>query len=266
MSCPVPMARYSCTGTLRSLAAAPWAVRLSGPNSGSSTSGDDDYQSRDTDTAVERNSVRRQLDRLKELYLLGDLTMSDYKTRKAALADRLAALLETGNQDADAGKRLSAFLGDVGSAWIVANAEERNRLAQQLFASVVVQNRAAVALLPRPDLLPFFEGVTWCIGGSDGGPLREIDAVSPPLVPYFYPEHVLRSRSRLGVGRYAAGTKPRRIPEDRWLDVVTRARSESLRSIARDYNVSHETVRGVLLIAGGVDAPQLADWARSRAP
>src|SRR5215207_9858606 len=36
-----------------------------------------------------------------------------------------------------------------------------------------------------------------------GGRLREIDVVAPPLVPFLYPDRILRSRRRSGVGQYA---------------------------------------------------------------
>ncbi len=109
---------------------------------------------------------------------------------------------------------------------------------------------------PRADLLPSFQGVKWCLSGSDGDRLREIDAVLPPLVPFLYPARVLRARHRRGAGRYAPGTKPRRIPEDRWPEVVARAKQEGLRSIARDFGVSHETVRAVLRVAGPAGTPR----------
>ena len=88
------------------------------------------------------------------------------------------------------------------------------------------------------------------MSGSDGDRLREIDVVSSPLVPFLYPERMVRVRRRRGVGRYAAGTKHRAIPEDRWPEVIARAKQEGLRSIARDFGVSHETVRAVLRVAG----------------
>ncbi len=76
--------------------------------------------------------------------------------------------------------------------------------------------------------------------------MREIDAVAPPLVPFLHPDSVHRSRLRRGAGRYAVGAKPPRIPRERWPEVVARAQGESLRSIARGFGVSHETVRAVL--------------------
>ena len=85
--------------------------------------------------------------------------------------------------------------------------------------------------------------------------MREIDVVAPPLVPFLYPERVLRSRRRVGVGRYAAGTKGPRIPRERWPEVAARAKREGLRAVARDFGVSHETVRAVLR---GVTPPDRA--------
>ncbi len=87
--------------------------------------------------------------------------------------------------------------------------------------------------------------------GSDGDRLHEIDAVESPFVPILYPEHMLRSCKRRGDGRYAAGTRHGRIPEEQLHQVVTRAESESLRSIARDLGVSHETVRAALRTVSG---------------
>jgi DNA invertase Pin-like site-specific DNA recombinase len=140
------------------------------------------YQSRDTDTAAERIRLRRRLDRLKELYLDGEMDRPEYQAERATVADKLAVLPPTGNPNSDAGERLAAFLADVASAWRVATPTERNKLARQLFASVVVSNRTAVAVVPRPDLRPFFfalprpEGVNLdgkeCIGGSDGDRTR----------------------------------------------------------------------------------------------
>lgn len=85
--------------------------------------------------------------------------------------------------------------------------------------------------------------------------MREIDAVAPPLVPFLYSKHLLGSRNRRGTGRYATGAKPRRIPQDRWPEVVARAKGEGLRSIARDFGVSHETVRAILRVAVAAGQP-----------
>jgi hypothetical protein len=88
-------------------------------------------------------------------------------------------------------------------------------------------------------------------GGFDGSRLREINVVASPLVPFLYPEQMLRSRRRRGVDRYAAGAKAPRIPRERRPKVAARAKREGLRTVARDLGVSHETVRSVVLATAG---------------
>ena len=80
-----------------------------------------------------------------------------HAARKAKIAEDLAALPVDGNPESDAGTVLAGFLADIGSAWVMATPDERNRLARQLFGKVVIANRTAVAVVPRPDLRPFFE-------------------------------------------------------------------------------------------------------------
>ncbi len=68
-------------------------------------------------------------------------------------------------------------------------------------------------------------------------------------MPVLYPERQLLVNRSPEKARYTAGTRTRQIPEAHWPDLVERARSEGLRSIARDFDVSHETVRAVLKLA-----------------
>ena len=60
------------------------------------------------------------------------------------------------------GRKLTEYLADVAKAWGVATAEGRNLLARQLFGAVLIENRTAVAVRPRPDLLPFFTQIARC--------------------------------------------------------------------------------------------------------
>ena len=79
------------------------------------------------------------------------------QTRKTALVAELAEIPAAASPDEATGRRLAGFLADVASAWRVATAAERNQLARAVFADVLIDNRTAVAVKPRPDLLPFFE-------------------------------------------------------------------------------------------------------------
>ena len=70
--------------------------------------------------------------------------------------------------------------------------------------------------------------------------------VELPLIPFLYPERLLHSRRRSGVGRYAPVAKGPLIPLQRWPEVAARAQVEGLRTVARDFGESHETVRSVV--------------------
>ncbi len=70
--------------------------------------------------------------------------------------------------------------------------------------------------------------------------------VSLPLIPFLYPERLLHSRQRSGIGRYATVAKGPCIPPERWHEVTVRAKREGLRAVARDYGMSHETVRSIV--------------------
>ena len=71
--------------------------------------------------------------------------------------------------------------------------------------------------------------------------------VALPLVPFLYPDRLLRSTRPRGAGRYAVAVKGPRIPREQWPEVAARAKREGLRAVARDFGVSHETVRLVVL-------------------
>jgi site-specific DNA recombinase len=155
-------------------------------------------QSRVVGTADARIAIRRKLERLQEIYLDGDLDRAGYQERRGVLMGELADLPAGGDPDSDAGRQLAAFLADLGQAWPVATPGERNRLARQLFSEAVIENRTVVAVKPRPDLLPFFEGVTWCMGGSDGDPFSTFKTYSRVIPGFQYPTSGLLQRTPHG--------------------------------------------------------------------
>ena len=142
------------------------------------------YRPKETDRAGERVRLHRKLDRLKELYLEGEIDRPTFQSQRSAVQDRIALLPSGQDQDDATGRRLADFLANVSRAWAVATPEERNKLARQLFGSVVISNSTAVAIVPRPDLLPFLsilphsevvtQGGKECYGGSDGIRTRDL--------------------------------------------------------------------------------------------
>ena len=102
--------------------------------------------------------MHRKLERLRVLFLEGDLDQAAYRVQKGDLQAQLAALpAERGNGEG-VGRRLADYLANVALAWQAATPEERNRLARELFGEVV-DNKTAVAVVPRTDLFPLFAAV-----------------------------------------------------------------------------------------------------------
>jgi site-specific DNA recombinase len=112
-------------------------------------------------SAKERTRLESKAERLKALYLEGDLSDADYRKERTAVN---AALAELPPDDALAtkrtGNRLAELLADLALAWSLATPDERNRIARELFLEVVVHNKTAVAVKPRPEMLPFFRMIT----------------------------------------------------------------------------------------------------------
>ncbi|MDP9375263.1 MAG: recombinase family protein [Chloroflexota bacterium] len=204
------------------------------------------------DTAVQRRKLERQLERLKDLYRLGDIEREEYLERRGRVQRDLATLRVQQADEDDQLDKLAELLGDVVQGWTLATQEQRNRLARLVFEEVVIENERVTAVKPRPELAGFFaldcqvRGLEVNAGGSDGDRLREIDVVQLPLVPFLYPERLLRARQRRGAGRYAAGLKGPRLSPECWPEIAARAEYESLRDLAVTYGVSHETIRGIL--------------------
>ena len=123
----------------------------------------------DRDVVAERLVLERRLARYQALFLEGDLDLGTYQRQKATIAGELAALPQAEDGGQATAERLAEFLGDLSSAWAVATPAERNRLARELFDEVLIDNRTAVAVRPRPALRPFFALVELPEKRSDAG-------------------------------------------------------------------------------------------------
>ena len=126
-----------------------------------------------------------------------------------------------------------------------------NKLARKPFAKVVVSNRTAVAVVPRPEFRALFSALPrpvtqdgeGCTGGNDGGRFRgcslPLDAliVAPPA-----------ERRRVGRSRRDAYRAPRArtLTAEQVAAVLASRPSRTLRELAAEFGVSHETIRSVL--------------------
>ena len=107
------------------------------------------------DTEQEKAKLDGKLKRARELYQWGDYTREEYQARKDSILKELEELTPKQN-GAEHLDKLAQFLADVPSAWEAATQEQRNKLARTLFDQVWLQDKAVVAVKPRPELEPFF--------------------------------------------------------------------------------------------------------------
>jgi hypothetical protein len=107
-----------------------------------------------TEDAGRRRELTSQLQRLQELYVMGDLTKSQYVMRRQLLEEELQRTTPPTNPDLD---RAQALLENFASFWTTEpNPAERRKLLLTLFAQVWAKDRQIVAVKPHPALAPCF--------------------------------------------------------------------------------------------------------------
>jgi beta-lactamase superfamily II metal-dependent hydrolase len=113
-----------------------------------------------------RKAIASQLERAKELYLIGDLTREQYDARKRVL-EAEAAILEppiiADISDAAAALTNFALFWERES-----DHTERNKILRLIFESVSVDDGRIVSVTPRDAFLPYFQ-----FGQESGGKARE---------------------------------------------------------------------------------------------
>lgn len=199
------------------------------------------YSAGPTAYAVTRRKLEGKLERLRLLYLDGDIDRPDYQRQRADIQADVAALPDEQETGEVVGCRLASFLADVSEAWTAARPDERNQIARELFTRVIVLNRTAVAVTPKPQLRPFFLSIAVNdpgivgYGGSDG-----LWSSGNPL-----PSDSIVIRTPPVAQRYQA-KRVRKVSEaDRENIVATVLTGKSLREVAAEHGVSHEFVRQI---------------------
>ncbi len=119
-----------------------------------------------------RGELEARLARLRKLFEWGDISEDAYVADSSEIKEELARLAPT-DRNPEILDRLETFLLDVSEAWAHASADQRNRLARQLFDAVWVRNEHVVAVRPRAELRPFFQISEECqIKSLSGDPDR----------------------------------------------------------------------------------------------
>ncbi len=141
----------------------------------------------EADTHTEQPAERRgellgQLQRLRDLYVLGDLTKPQYVMHRQAIEEELQRLGPPAEPAID---RARALLGDFQSLWdLETEPAERRKLLLSLFEQVWAHEGQIVAVQPHDVFLPSFDAADETLqhrcenigaeGGSDGGLSRTL--------------------------------------------------------------------------------------------
>jgi site-specific DNA recombinase len=132
-----------------------------------------------------RRALGGQLDRLKDLFVLGDLTKDDYVIRKRALEQELERLDPPTDPQLD---RAEAMLADFSRFWeSEPSPAERRKLVAGLFERVWQDGGEIVAVKPRAAFLPYFQTAghrppkQGDRSGSDGTRTRDLRRDRPAL-------------------------------------------------------------------------------------
>ena len=128
-----------------------------------------------------RPDLLAQLERLRDLYLMGDLTKAQYVMRRQAIEEELQRLGPP--HDPEIG-RARELLQDFGRLWeLEQDPAERRRVLLSLFAQVWAKDGRIVAVRPHDSFLPYFKGLDTAQSqsgkfgaksGSDGTRTRDL--------------------------------------------------------------------------------------------
>jgi hypothetical protein len=115
---------------------------------------------------AQRSRIAGQLERLKDLYLIGDVTKDQYAFRKQVLQHELASLEPPQVVDVS---EAAAALTNFALFWEREHdPAERNKLLRLVFETVTQDSGDLVSVTPRQPFLPY---VQW--GQESGGKIRE---------------------------------------------------------------------------------------------
>ncbi len=200
-------------------------------------------QQRDVSVEAKRGHLKRQQVRLRDLYLAGDLDRAEYQQRRDATQRELDALPAGTGPNDDSAAKLVEYLANVANAWRVATPEERNRLARELFTEAIVTNNTAVAVVPRPEVRPFFNSM---LTSEITQQRKRRGLVQHLQYPFIHPVRVavpdLLPREGTLFGTQCYRSRPRKLTPDQ-LKAIQRRPHRTLRELAAEYGVSHETIR-----------------------
>ena len=98
-------------------------------------------------------SIETRLERLRELFEMGDLPRADYVRRRDTLQDELAQLSATPPPIAQAGETIATLTDD----WDELDGGQRRQVLETIFSEVEVDEGRLVSATPRAGWLDYIE-------------------------------------------------------------------------------------------------------------
>jgi hypothetical protein len=143
----------------------------------------------ETDTdSTRRRELTTQLERLQDLYVMGDMTKAQYVMRRQALEDELERIGPPTDPQLD---QAAALLSDFGRFWeIEPSPAERRKLLASVFERIWEHGGTIVAVKPRAPFARYFHAAETlrrrhhgggAEGGSDGTRTRDLWRDRPAL-------------------------------------------------------------------------------------
>ena len=102
-----------------------------------------------------KSSLETRLNRLKDLYEMGDKTREEYLRGRDQILAELAQLKPAEDKKFDL-DQAAQLLGEFCRAWSQANLEQKRKIARLIFEEIWVENKQVVAIKPRPVFQQFF--------------------------------------------------------------------------------------------------------------
>lgn len=101
--------------------------------------------------------IRSQLDRLADLYEMGDISAEKYRARKQSLRDELDKMVRGAEQPAEWDESLArAILQQFTTDWNGVKPHELRAIVAAMFHRIIIADKAVVAVEPRKDVFPLF--------------------------------------------------------------------------------------------------------------
>lgn len=165
--------------------------------------------------------------RLVKQYQHGDLSEKVYRREVETVDYKIGGLVTTDDERPARITRLATYLQDLSAAWRAADPAQQQRLASELFEQIYIEDGVIVGFLLRGHAEStcgdyFYKGPVLVDG-------KAIDLYLPADLPTPLQRIPPISNS---------------IPDDKWPSIALRNESGvGLRTLAREFNTSHETIR-----------------------